>query len=58
VKAIQQVGPVSQADESARARIVEEKPKKMVVQCSLLSEGNECARGEVVAVRVDVAWKR
>lgn len=40
-----------------RARIVEEKPKKTVVQCSLSSEDNECARGEVVAVRVNSEWK-
>lgn len=36
-----------------RARIVEKKPEKTVVQCSLLSDDNECAQGEVVAARVE-----
>jgi acyl-coenzyme A thioesterase PaaI-like protein len=40
-----------------RARIVEEKPKKTVLQCSLLSEGIECASGEVIAIRVASKWK-
>ena len=42
---------------SLRARIVEEKTKKTIVQCLLLSEGIDCARGEVVAVRVASEWK-
>ncbi len=41
-----------------RARIVEEKPKKTVLQCSLMSGGSECARAEVVAVRVANDWKK
>jgi acyl-coenzyme A thioesterase PaaI-like protein len=41
-----------------RARIVEEKPKKTVVHCSLRSGETECARWEIVAVRVPIEWKR
>ena len=40
-----------------RAQIVEEKAKKTVVRCSLMSEIAECARGEVIAVRVASEWK-
>lgn len=40
-----------------RARIVEERPKKTVLNCSLSSDGTECARGEVVAVRVASEWQ-
>jgi len=35
-----------------RARIKELGPRKIVVTCSVLAEGRECARGEVVAVRM------
>lgn len=35
-----------------RSRIKEMGPKKAVVSCSLFSDETECARGEVVAVRV------
>lgn len=35
-----------------RARVKELGPRKIVVTCSVLAEGRECARGEVVAVRV------
>lgn len=34
-----------------RARIKETQRRKMIVQCSLFSRGEECARGEVIAVR-------
>lgn len=40
-----------------RARIVEEKPKKTVLHCTLASGDAECASGEVVAVRVPGEWK-
>ncbi|NUM53399.1 MAG: PaaI family thioesterase [Candidatus Hydrogenedentes bacterium] len=40
-----------------RARIVDEKPKKTVLHCTLSSDGADCARGEVVAVRVPSEWK-
>jgi acyl-coenzyme A thioesterase PaaI-like protein len=40
-----------------RARVVEAGPKKTRVSCSLLSEGKECAKGEVLAVRVPSAWR-
>jgi len=40
-----------------RARIIEEKPKKTVLHCSLLSDGVECAKGEVIAVRVPDDWR-
>jgi acyl-coenzyme A thioesterase PaaI-like protein len=39
------------------ARIVEVKPKKTVLHCSLLSGDSECARGDVVAVRVAGDWR-
>ena len=35
-----------------RARIQEMKQKKVLIICSLFSVGEECARGEVLAVRV------
>lgn len=35
-----------------RARIKEMHEKKALLTCSLSSEGVECARGEVLAVRV------
>ncbi len=35
-----------------RARIKEMWEKKALLTCSLYSEGEECARGEVLAVRV------
>lgn len=41
-----------------RARVIEEKAKKMVVQCSLSSGDSECARGDVVAIRVPNEWRK
>ncbi len=35
-----------------RARVNEQGEKKTIVICSLFAEGEECARGQVVAVRV------
>jgi acyl-CoA thioesterase FadM len=39
-----------------RAIIKEMHEKKAVVACSLYSEGEECARGEVLGVRVPAKW--
>jgi len=33
------------------------KGKKTIIKCLLFAEGEECARGEVVAVRVPPAWR-
>lgn len=38
------------------ARVKEMKGRKSVVICSLYSKGEECARGEVLAVRVSPDW--
>jgi len=35
-----------------RARIKEMHEKKAVILCSLYSDGEECARGEILGVRV------
>jgi len=40
-----------------RARITESGPKKALLQCSLYSNPDECARGQVVAVRVPNNWR-
>ncbi len=40
-----------------RARILETGPKKTRLSCSLLSDGQECAKGEVLAVRVPPSWR-
>ncbi len=40
-----------------RARVVEAGPKKTVLFCSVFSQGRECARGEVLAVRVPPVWR-
>lgn len=40
-----------------RARVVEVAGRRTNLTCSLYAEGQECARGEVVAVRVPVAWR-
>ena len=40
-----------------RARVTETKGKKTIVTCSLYAREDECARGEVVAVRVSSAWR-
>ena len=39
-----------------KAQVKEENEKSMVVTCSLFAHGEECARGEVVAVRVSSLW--
>ena len=39
-----------------RARIKEVKPEKTVLACTLFSEEEECARAEVVTVRVPPEW--
>jgi len=41
-----------------RARVKETKGKKTIVTCSLFAKEEECARGEVVAVRVPPAWRQ
>ena len=40
-----------------RARIKEMKERKTTLTCSLFAKGEECARGELVAVRVPPAWR-
>lgn len=40
-----------------KAQIVEVRKKKTVMNCSLSSEEQECAIGEVVAVRVPWSWR-
>jgi acyl-coenzyme A thioesterase PaaI-like protein len=39
-----------------RAQIAEAGDKKIRLLCSLLSGGQECARGEVLAIRVPASW--
>jgi acyl-coenzyme A thioesterase PaaI-like protein len=41
-----------------RARVKELGKKKITVDCSVLANGAECAKGEVVAVRVAAGWAR
>ena len=40
-----------------RARVTEIAGRRTNVTCSLYAAGQECARGEVIAVRVPVAWR-
>jgi acyl-coenzyme A thioesterase PaaI-like protein len=40
-----------------RARVTEAGPKKTLLQCRFYSNSHECARGEVVAVRVPDSWR-
>lgn len=40
-----------------RARIKETTDRKTIVTCSVWARGQECAQGEVVAVRVPPAWR-
>lgn len=42
---------------SLRARVTAAGPKKTLLQCSLYSNSDECARAEVVAVRVPDSWR-
>lgn len=39
------------------AKIIERKPRKTLLYCSLHARGKERARGEVAAVRVPPAWR-
>ena len=39
-----------------RARVVETAGRRTNLTCSLYANGEECARGEVIAVRVPSAW--
>ena len=41
-----------------RARVTEAGPKKTLMQCRLYSNSDECARGEVLAVRVPNSWRK
>jgi acyl-coenzyme A thioesterase PaaI-like protein len=41
-----------------RARIVDTDDKKTRLVCSLSAENRECARGEVLAVRVSAGWRQ
>jgi len=41
-----------------KAQVKETKGKKTVLSCSLFAEEEECARGEVVAVRVPPTWRQ
>jgi hypothetical protein len=40
-----------------RARVREVRGRKRIVECTVSSGGRECARAEVVAVEVPVAWR-
>ena len=40
-----------------RARVIEAGSKKTLLQCGLYSNLDECARGEVLAVRVPDSWR-
>ncbi len=40
-----------------RATVVEAGPKKTRISCSLSSGGQECARGDVLAIRVPDGWR-
>jgi acyl-CoA thioesterase FadM len=40
-----------------RARVAEIAGRRTNLTCSLYAEGQECARGDVIAVRVPVAWR-
>jgi len=40
-----------------RARVIERSGKRTTVSCTLSANGQECARGEVVAVRVPETWR-
>jgi acyl-coenzyme A thioesterase PaaI-like protein len=40
-----------------RARVKETRKRRIIVTCSLFAKEEECARGEVVAVRVPPDWR-
>ncbi len=39
------------------ARVREVSGRKRVVECTVRSEGRECARAEVLAIEVSPAWR-
>lgn len=41
-----------------RAKVIDRTGRRATVSCSLESHGRECARGEVVAVRVPESWRQ
>ena len=41
-----------------RAKVIDRNGQRATVSCSLESNGRECARGEVVAVRVPESWRQ
>jgi acyl-coenzyme A thioesterase PaaI-like protein len=48
--------PLDQAP-TLRAKVVESGPKKTRISCSLYAGDQECARGDVLAVRVAHGWR-
>jgi len=42
---------------AVRARVVEARPRRTTLACSLAADGVECVRAEVVAVRVPATWR-
>ncbi|HEY3487347.1 MAG TPA: PaaI family thioesterase [Gammaproteobacteria bacterium] len=40
-----------------RAQIAESGPKKIWLECSVLSAAEECVRAEVLAIRVPASWR-
>jgi acyl-coenzyme A thioesterase PaaI-like protein len=42
---------------AVRARVVEVSPRRTTLECALSADGVECARAEVVAVRVPATWR-
>jgi acyl-coenzyme A thioesterase PaaI-like protein len=42
---------------AVRARVVEARPRRTTLECSLSADGVECVRAEVVAVRVPATWR-
>jgi acyl-coenzyme A thioesterase PaaI-like protein len=49
--------PIDQPVE-LRARVAEASARKSIVLCTLSAQGQDCARGELVAIRVTDAWYR
>jgi len=42
---------------AVRARVVEARPRRTTLACSLVADGVECVQAEVVAVRVPATWR-
>ena len=42
---------------TVRARVVEARPRRTTLECSLSADGVECVQAEVVAVRVPATWR-